>query len=130
MSLTMAAVCVVLYRVFAAQIVHAFIDDAETVRLGTECLRARCFAPPFMFLSFHIVHFMQAVDRGRISFYLAVIRQLALNIPILFLFNALFGMTGVIWTQLMADIINVIVSYLSFWRVQRAITRVDNGGET
>ena len=129
-GLAVSAVCVVLYRVFAAQIVHAFIDDAETVRLGTEFLRARCFAPPFMFLSFHMVHFMQAVGRGRISFYLAVIRQLALNIPILLLFNALFGMSGVIWTQLVADIINVIVSYLIFWRVQRAVTKVDNGGET
>ena len=42
----------------------------------------------------------------------------------------LFGMSGVIWTQLVADIINVIVSYLIFWRVQRAVTKVDNGGET
>ena len=74
-----------------------------------------------MFLSFHMVHFMQAVDRGKISFYLAVIRQLCLNIPILLLLNALFGMTGIVWTQMTADIINVLVSYLIYHRVSRRI---------
>ena len=60
---------------------------------------------------------MQAVDRGKISFRLALIRQLCLNIPILFLLNALFGMTGIVWTQATADAINVICSYLIYFRV-------------
>ena len=34
---------------------------------------------------------------------MAVIRQLCLNIPVLFLLEALFGMTGIIWTQLTAE---------------------------
>lgn len=84
--------------------------------------------PPFMFLSFHIVYFMQAVDRGRVSFYLAVIRQLCLNIPILFLFNALFGMTGIVWTQMTADILNTVVSYVIYFRVLRNITEETNKG--
>ena len=70
-----------------------------------------------MFLSFHIVHFMQAVDRGKISFYLAVIRQLCLNIPIVFLMNYLLGMTGIVWTQMIADIINVIISYIIYSKI-------------
>jgi Na+-driven multidrug efflux pump len=72
-----------------------------------------------MFLSFHVVHYMQAVDEGKISFYLAVIRQLCLNIPILFLLNAIFGMQGIIWTQVSADIMNVIISYLIYARVMK-----------
>ncbi len=127
-GLAVAAVCVVLYRVFAPQLIRAFIEDADTVRFGTQFLQARCFAPPFMFLSFHIVHFMQAVDRGKVSFYLAVIRQLCLNIPILFLFNALFGMTGIVWTQMTADILNTIVSYVIYFRVLRKITEETNEG--
>lgn len=117
------AVCsVVLYRIFAPYIMEAFIDDAATVAFGTEFLQARCFATPFMFLSFHMVHFMQAVDEGKISFYLAVIRQLCLNIPILFLMNFLFGMTGIVWTQATADLINVVISYIIYWRVTRKST--------
>ena len=121
-AIAIALVCVVLYRVFAANVIGAFISDTETVAYGTEFLRARCFSTPVMILSFHMVHFMQAVDRGKISFYLAVIRQLCLNIPILFILNYFFGMTGIIWTQVIADIINVIVSYIIYHKEIGKIT--------
>ena len=68
-----------------------------------------------------MVHFMQAINRGKISFGLAVIRQLCLNIPILLLMNAIFGISGIIWTQMIADILNVIVSYIIYFRVIRNI---------
>lgn len=113
-GLIVSVFCVVFYRVFASAIVSAFISDMDTVSFGTEFLQSRCFATPFMFLSFHIVHFMQAVDRGKVSFQMAIIRQICLNIPILFLMNYLFGMGGIVWTQLIADTINVIVSYIIY----------------
>ena len=116
-----ALVCVVLYRLAAPFIMELFISDAETVRLGTEFLQARCFATPFMFLSFHMVHFMQAIGEGKISFYLPVIRQLCLNIPILLVLNAILGMTGIVWTQLSADVINVIISYIIYVKVMKKL---------
>lgn len=122
-GLVVSLICLVFYRLCAPYIINAFISDPETVRLGTQFLQARCFAPPVMFLSFHMVHFMNAVGRGKISMWLAVIRQLFLNIPILFVLNALFGMTGIIWTQVTADILNVIASYVIYSRVIGAITR-------
>ena len=111
------AVCLVslvLYRSFAAQIIQLFISEPGTVAFGTEFLEIRSFAAIFMFLSFHVVHFMQAVNKGKISLGLAVIRQLCLNIPILILLDHLFGMTGVVWTQTVADTLNVVVSYIIF----------------
>lgn len=116
-GLIISILCVLFYRFFAPFIMRAFISDADTVRFGTEFLQSRCFATPFMFLSFHMVHFMQAVDRGRVSFQLAVIRQICLNIPILFLMNYFFGMSGIVWTQLIADIINVMISYIYYGRL-------------
>jgi len=118
-GLMVAVVSVALYYFGAPWLIRAFIKEAATVSYGTQFLQARCFATPFMFLSFHMVHFMQAVDRGKISFYLAVIRQICLNIPILFLMNRLFGMTGIVWTQLTADIFNVLISYVIYFRVTR-----------
>ena len=121
-GLVVSVCCVILYRICAPYIMRAFIANADTIRFGTEFLQARCFATPFMFLSFHMVHFMQAVDRGKISFYLAVIRQLCLNIPIVILMNYLLGMTGIVWTQMTADIINVIVSYIIYSKTIGKIT--------
>ena len=113
-AIAIALVCVALYRIFAPNVIGAFIKDSQTVAYGTEFLRARCFSTPVMILSFHMVHFMQAVDRGKISFYLAVIRQICLNIPILFILNYFFGMTGIIWTQVTADFINTVISYMIY----------------
>ena len=116
-GLVISVMCVVFYRFCAPDIVRAFMSDADTVRYGTEFLQSRCFATPFMFLSFHMVHFMQAVNRGKVSFQLAVIRQICLNIPILILLNHFFGMSGIVWTQLIADAINVVVSYIIYGRL-------------
>lgn len=107
-------VSLVVYRMFAGGFINAFIDDPTTVVLGTQFLKIRSFAAIFMFLSFHMVHFMQAVNKGKLSFYMAMIRQLGLNIPLLLLLNHLFGMTGVVWTQTVADAMNVCISYLIF----------------
>ncbi len=120
-GLAVSVVSIALYYLTAPWLIRAFIKETATVSYGIEFLQARCFATPFMFLSFHMVHFMQAVDRGKMSFYLAVIRQLLLNIPILVLLNWLFGMTGIVWTQLIADVVNVICSYIIYFNVIRKL---------
>ncbi len=111
--------CVVLYYVFAPGIMKAFIADADTVRFGTHFLRARCFATPLMFLCFSMVHFTQAIGLGRESFWLAVIRQLVFNIPLLFLLNRLAGMTGIVWTQALADCLTAIISYIIYAGIRK-----------
>lgn len=116
-GLAVSAVSIALYSCFTPQIVGAFISDTETVRQGVLFLKARCFAAPFMFLSFNMVHFMQAVGKGAVSFRLCLIRQIFLNIPILFLMDHLFGMSGIVWTQVTADIINVIISYIIYYNI-------------
>lgn len=119
-GLAVSLCSVVLYRFGAASLVKLFISDPETVRCGTEFLRARCFATPLMFLSFNMVHFVQAIGKGRVSFCLAAVRQLVLNIPIMFLFNRLFGMSGIVWTQVTADFLNVLFSYAVYFRFSPA----------
>ena len=120
-GLAVAFAGVLAYRFFAPQIMGGFIDEAETVRLGTQFLRARCFAIPFMFLCFHMVHFMQAINRGKYSFYMSFVRQVCLHIPILFVMNRLLGIDGIVWTQFVSDGINVLFLYFLYFRVMRKL---------
>ncbi len=120
-GLTVAFASVILYTVAAPGLIHAFINDPETIRYGVPFLKARSLASPVMFLSFHIVHFMQAIDKGKIAFCMPMIRQLVLNVPILLLLNHLFGMSGIIWTQLTADSINVIFSFAFYFYVMKSL---------
>ena len=128
-GLAVAAVCIALYWPLAPQIMHAFIHDEQTVALGTVYLRARCFAPIMMFLCFHMVHYMQALGKGGVSLALAAIRQLGMNIPLLFLLDHFFGMTGIIWTQVTADALTAVISSLIYAHVKRGL-EVPDGTKT
>ncbi len=113
-SLLCGIVCgvisIVLYEVFAPYIMRFFIDDASTVLLGTNFLRARCLATIFMFLSFYHVFLFNSYVRGKEALFLGVVRWAVLNIPMLFILNSIFGMYGLVWAQLIADVLNVILS--------------------
>lgn len=113
--------CVVFFWLFSGPIVGVFIKDAQTVRLGAQYLRIRCLALPFMLSGNHVVNFMNAVDRGKVSFLLAIIRHLVLIVPILFVMNYLWGMTGFLWAQVVADVLNVAASYCFFVKVKNEI---------
>lgn len=121
-----AAVCLVFYELFAGQIMSLFISDAETVALGTGYLRVRSLAPAMMFACFNYCLFFQGVGMGKHSLALAVLRQLVFNVPLLFLLNSLFGMTGIIWTQFTADACTAILSVFVYRHVaRRTWDRVD-----
>ena len=118
-GLVIGIISVILYYVFAPYIMKAFIENEQTVMYGTQFLRARCFATPLMFLCFSMVHFTQAIGRGKESFILAFIRQIVFNIPLLIVLNRLFNMTGIVWTQATADFFTVVISYMIYFRVRK-----------
>ena len=122
LGVTIAVLCVIFYHSFSAAIITFFIGDAETIQLGTAFLQARCFATPFMFLCFNMVHYFNAIGRGKISFWLAVVRQIVFNIPIMLILNNRYGAYGLVWTQLIADVCTVVVSYVVYFWVTRKET--------
>ena len=86
------------------------------MELASQFLRIRVLASPLMFLSFFTVYLFQAFGKGRISLFLGVTRWLGFNIPMLFLLNAIFGMFGIVWSQVTADILTVLLSFYVYRR--------------
>ncbi|WP_367925355.1 MATE family efflux transporter [uncultured Ruthenibacterium sp.] len=111
LGLATAAISIVLYEIFAVQFAHLFIEDAQTVSLASQFLRIRVLATPLMFLSFFTVYVFQAFGKGRISLFLGTTRWLVFNIPMLFILNFFFGMYGIVWSQVTADILTVLLSF-------------------
>ncbi len=109
-------VSVALYEIFAADIMKIFIEDSQTVELGTQFLRARTLATPFMFICFHLVNFFQAVGMGGRALALGAARWVIFNIPLLFVLNYFFGMYGIVWTQILADVLMTLVSIMVYER--------------
>lgn len=120
-GLVIAALSIVMYESFAGNILRFFINDAQTIQIGANFLRVRCLATPFMFMCFHLVNLFQAVGKGNHALFLAVVRWAVFNIPMLFLFNAVFGMYGIVCTQMIADICTAVVSFYVYHRFERSI---------
>ncbi len=123
-GLAFSFVSVIVYEIFAGDIMRIFIEDVQTVELGTHFLRARTLATPFMFICFHLVNFFQAVGHGDKALFLGASRWAVFNIPLLFVMNYIFGMYGIVWTQVVADILMVIVSIITYKKFEAGINLV------
>lgn len=113
--------CVVVLRLFAEPLVGAFIDNEETVSTGVLFLQGRCLALPFMMIGFFVIYYMNAVNKGIVSFFLSIVRHLVLLIPMMLIMDRIIGMSGLIWSPLAADILGAIVSYVTYRIVRKKI---------
>lgn len=101
-GLSVSAVCIVLFQVFAEPAASLFMSTSagdvatalQTVACATLFLRIRCLAAPVQFLNYHSSFCMQAVGAGRATLLHAIVRELVCYIPLLFLLNVLLGENG------------------------------------
>lgn len=127
-GIVISLVSIVLYEIFAPDLIRVFLNDALTVEYGSRFLRVRALATIVMFLSFIYVHFFQGVGRGGYALGLAVIRWGLINIPMLFLLDALFGELGLVWAQLVSDSIMAFGSFLFYRRFRRKTVLAPEAG--
>ena len=104
-----------LFFVFRRQIIGLFIQDEEVIMYGVRMLIAYMLSGPVIGILFMNMNCMQSVGKAFWATILSVLRQGVLLIPLLFLLNALGGLTGVIYAQALTDYIAVILSVL-MWR--------------
>ena len=104
-----------LYFVGREPIIRMFISDDEVVYYGVKMLIAYMLSGPVIGILFMNMNCMQSVGKAFWATILSVLRQGVLLIPLLFLLNALGGLTGVIYGQALTDYIAVILSVL-MWR--------------
>ncbi len=117
-----AGICIVIFEIFAGSIVRLFIEEAATLELATNFLRICCIATPVMICNFQMSYMFQAMGKGKQSLLLSSCRQGIINIPLLFIMNYLFGLYGIIWTQLLADAITLVISFALYRSIQSELS--------
>ena len=125
-GMSFALLCVLAFEIFSDGIVRIFIEDARTVELGSEFLRVMCLATPLMVANIQYSYTFQAMGRGTESLLLSASRQGLVNIPLLFILNYFFQIHGVLWTQIIADIITFAVSFFMFRHFNRQLNKAAN----
>lgn len=110
-GLTVSAFSIIMYEIFAKTIIYTFISESQTISLGTKFLRRRVLATPLMFCSFFTVHLFEGFSEGNKALFLGVMRWAVFNIPMLFILNYFIGMYGIVWSQVTADVLTVLLSF-------------------
>ena len=110
-SMVFAGICIIAFEIFATPITSIFNAKPEIVDMSEDFLRILCLSVPFMLFNLQISFTFQAMGMGKQSLILSSLRQGVVNIPLLFLMNWLFGLYGIVWTQLISDVITAIISY-------------------
>ncbi len=115
-AMTFAAACILLFQFLAPQICTLFNGHEATVLMSTDFLRILCLSVPFMLFNLQISFSFQAMGMGREALILSSLRQGVVNIPLLFVMNHFFGLYGIVWTQLISDVITGVISYIIYHR--------------
>ncbi len=97
---------------FAPQITYCFINNAETVAYGGAFLRIICFVCPTTCVNFLVITIFQAVGSKVQPLVLSMMRKGVIDLPLMFLFNAVSGLTGIAWAIPIADWICFVVSII------------------
>jgi Na+-driven multidrug efflux pump len=108
-SLTELALMAV-YGIFAPQLISIFTQSPEVIQTGSVVLRAIMFILPCVGATSMSRMSFQAMGKPQYAFVITLIRQLILYIPLLLLFNKLFGFQGMIHAQPVTELIMMIAS--------------------
>lgn len=94
----------------AAPITRCFIDNAETVAYGRLFLRIICLACTTSTVIFYAMTIFQATGRRVQPIVLSMLRKGGLDVPLMFLFNHLFGLQGIAWATPAAEVLTLAVA--------------------
>ncbi len=91
-------------------IVNAFIEDQAVYDQGVRFVRALLLTGPIIGIMFIYINTLQAMGAARESLVLSVSRQGFIFIPMIFVLNHLFGLSGVVYAQPVADVMSILIS--------------------
>lgn len=115
-SIVFSLLCIAVSLGGAPVILRFFIRSPETEAMGAAFLRIACLAVPLTAINFLISYALQAIGKARAALLFSALRLGILNIPLLFLLNAAFGLYGLICAQLVTEALSILVSLAAYRR--------------
>ena len=114
-SIALSAVCMAVCLTFNETLVGLFIQNGgDSVDYGARFLQILCIGAPFSACAYAVISFFQAVGCGMKSFVLAIMRKGILDIPMMFLLNAVVPIYGIVWATPIADILCSVAAICLF----------------
>lgn len=124
-----AAAVSVCYYFGAGTLIGLFMKNETIIAYGTRFLRGFCVGIPFLCMDFLAVGVFQAIGWGRAALCFAVLRKIALEIPALYILNALFPLYGLAYAQCTAEIVLATAAVLMLTWIFRRLQKFGRLGK-
>ncbi|WP_316859532.1 MATE family efflux transporter [uncultured Cohaesibacter sp.] len=91
-------------------IVRSFIDDQAVFEQGVVFVKALLLTGPVIGVMFIYINTLQAMGAAKESLILSISRQGFIFIPMIYVLDHFFGLSGVVYAQPLADIMSILIS--------------------
>ena len=109
-ALVMGSVLTLLSWLGSGYIVNAFIEDQAVYDQGVRFVKALLLTGPIIGIMFVYINTLQAMGAAKESLILSISRQGFIFIPMIFILNHFFGLSGVVYAQPVADVMAILIS--------------------
>jgi len=120
-SLSILFLTAACYYFLSAPLVTAFMKDSAVVGYGSRFLKGFALSAPLLCADFLAVGVFQACGMGRKALLFAFLRKVVLEIPALFILNALFPLYGLAYAQLCAESVLTLAALVMLRRIFRSV---------
>lgn len=107
------------YWFCAPSLIRLFMQNAEIIAYGTAFLRGMCLGMVFLCTDFMAVGVFASLGMGKRSLTFAILRKIVLEIPLLFILNALFPLYGLAYAQFLAEVVLAVAAVIMLIKIFR-----------
>ena len=122
-SLTFIIAVTILYFIGSSHLIRLFMNNEAIIGYGSRFLRGFCLSLPFMCIDFVAVGVFQATGMGREALAFAIMRKIVLEIPALYILNALFPLYGLAYAQFTAEVVLAAAAVIILIRLFKKLER-------
>ncbi|MCQ2978543.1 MAG: MATE family efflux transporter [Clostridia bacterium] len=105
-------VVMIYFGIRANALIDYFTDDNEVILIGAKTLRAVMLMLPFVGITSLIRNVYNSIGKPLYAFGITIVRQLILYIPIMIIFDKMWGYTGLIFGQPCEELICMIFAVI------------------
>ncbi|PTK05667.1 MATE family efflux transporter, partial [Mammaliicoccus sciuri] len=114
-------VCMIAVFTIVHHMVGLFTTDQAIVEMATFILKVTMTSLLLNGIGFLFTGMLQATGQGRGATIMAILQGVVI-IPVLFIMNALFGLTGVMWSLLIAESLCALAAMLIVYLLRDRLT--------
>lgn len=109
------AVMTIVMEIWTPQLISIFTKDPELTAVAIPAMRIMLSTMIFIGPSIITIATFQGLSMGKTALVLSLVRQFIVFIPLLFIFRAVWGLTGIWACSPAADTLGVIISLAFLW---------------